>query len=450
MIDDAVITSEGENTLTISAFDKQTTITVNGKSHNEITDFFDDGVIDVNEAHTFPQNTTIVVNGEQVEFTSGTFTFDDAGIYTITLPDNTSYTVVVVDEQEIATAKEMLTNSEDPIRQHQPYSLPKGTKIVRGDSVITVSEDTFTFDKSGTYDVILPDNTKVTVSIIDKQEVEEAKEILSSTEEPFTTEDEIVLPPDTVVAFGEEVITIGDEAYAFDKPGEYEVTLPDGSTYSFIVVDETEMAAAEDELKELQKNASSNDDVTLPVGSTVTVDGQSVDITGDNFTFDKAGTYVVALPNGNTYTIVIKEPEVVTEPETATPVSETPATTEETTTVPDVVPVTELTEDEQILLTKVKKVKPKIVSLTSKKKGKLKLTFSGLSKKLSQQDIRYQIQLSTNKKFKNVSTRYSGDNARTLKQLKSKKTYYVRVRLMKKGDDRIVSKWSKTAKLKIK
>ena len=67
----------------------------------------------------------------------------------------------------------------------------------------------------------------------------------------------------------------------------------------------------------------------------------------------------------------------------------------------------------------------------------------------------YQIQYTTNKKFKsgikNVTIKKNKTTSTVLKKLKKKKTYYVRIRTYKKdGKTTYYSKWSNVKKLKIK
>ena len=79
------------------------------------------------------------------------------------------------------------------------------------------------------------------------------------------------------------------------------------------------------------------------------------------------------------------------------------------------------------------------------KKGKKKITIT--YKKLK--GYKYNIQVSTSKKFKAKNTKeYMTSKTKfTVKKLKGKKTYYVRVRAI---NDNVVSSWSKTVKVKIK
>ena len=94
--------------------------------------------------------------------------------------------------------------------------------------------------------------------------------------------------------------------------------------------------------------------------------------------------------------------------------------------------------------------KASIKSLKSKKKTKTTVIFN------KQKDVNgYQIQYSTSKKFtkkttktKNISNK---KNNCTLTKLKSKKTYYVKIRAYKKvNGKKVYGTWSKTKKVKIK
>ena len=74
-------------------------------------------------------------------------------------------------------------------------------------------------------------------------------------------------------------------------------------------------------------------------------------------------------------------------------------------------------------------------------------------KKQTSQTTGYQIQYATNKKFKSSKkvTSKKSTTRKTIKKLKSKKTYYVRVRTYKKlYDTNYYSKWSNTMKIKTK
>ena len=98
------------------------------------------------------------------------------------------------------------------------------------------------------------------------------------------------------------------------------------------------------------------------------------------------------------------------------------------------------------------KINPKgtsISKLTKKTKG-----FKIKWKKQSTQTTGYQIQYSTNKKFKSAKTKTVKKNKTTstsITKLKKKKTYYVRVRTYKTvGGKKYYSAWSKTKKVKTK
>ena len=96
--------------------------------------------------------------------------------------------------------------------------------------------------------------------------------------------------------------------------------------------------------------------------------------------------------------------------------------------------------------TKVGKVK--ITSFMSPKKKKAIVTYQS-----AKNAKKYQIQISTNKKFKkNVKKYTSKKTIYKFKNLKSKKTYYVRVRGYKvlKNGKKVYGSWSKTKKLKVK
>lgn len=94
-------------------------------------------------------------------------------------------------------------------------------------------------------------------------------------------------------------------------------------------------------------------------------------------------------------------------------------------------------------------VKPKKMSapkLSSTKSKKMTIRFS------AQSDVKgYQIQYSTNKKFKSAKTKKVTKPNATLKRLKKKKIYYVRVRAyIKKGSKTYYGDWSIMKKIKVK
>ncbi len=95
---------------------------------------------------------------------------------------------------------------------------------------------------------------------------------------------------------------------------------------------------------------------------------------------------------------------------------------------------------------KSKKIKMGRIKVKNKKRKRVKVSWKKLSKVTG-----YQIQYSVNKKFKkakNVSTKKGNY---TIKKLKKKKTYYIRVRAYKKnGKKKIYGSWSKVKKVKIK
>ena len=94
------------------------------------------------------------------------------------------------------------------------------------------------------------------------------------------------------------------------------------------------------------------------------------------------------------------------------------------------------------------KIIPKATSITSLTAGKQQMTVKW--RKQSVQTTGYQIQYSTSSSFtskKTITIAKTGTTKRTIKKLKSKKTYYVRVRTYKKGGH--YSKWSAFKKVKV-
>lgn len=103
-------------------------------------------------------------------------------------------------------------------------------------------------------------------------------------------------------------------------------------------------------------------------------------------------------------------------------------------------------------VTKTFKINPKsttISSITAKSKG-----FKVKWKKNTTQTTGYQIQYSTNSKFKGAKTVTVSKNKttyKTISKLKAKKKYYVRIRTYKKiGSTKYYSSWSKTKTVKTK
>lgn len=92
-------------------------------------------------------------------------------------------------------------------------------------------------------------------------------------------------------------------------------------------------------------------------------------------------------------------------------------------------------------LTKIKGVIAK-----NQKKCKVKVTWKKVSNSLG-----YQIQYATNKKFKKAKKKTVKSTFVTLKKLKKKKTYFIRIRTYKIADGkRVYGKWSSVKKVKVK
>ena len=94
-----------------------------------------------------------------------------------------------------------------------------------------------------------------------------------------------------------------------------------------------------------------------------------------------------------------------------------------------------------------KAAKPKATSITKLSKGSKKFTVK--VKKVSAKG--YQVQYSQNKKFKGSKTKTFTGTSCTIKKLKSKKNYYVRVRAYNNYlDHKVYSSWSKAKTVKTK
>ena len=92
-------------------------------------------------------------------------------------------------------------------------------------------------------------------------------------------------------------------------------------------------------------------------------------------------------------------------------------------------------------LTKIKGVVAK-----NQKKCKVKVTWKKVPNSLG-----YQIQYATNKKFKKAKKKTVKSTFVTLKKLKKKKTYFIRIRAYKIADGKkVYGKWSSVKKVKVK
>ena len=108
---------------------------------------------------------------------------------------------------------------------------------------------------------------------------------------------------------------------------------------------------------------------------------------------------------------------------------------------PVVQPTQEPQPDKVVKPAKVKKLKVK-----SKKKKQVKVSFGKVNKANG-----YQICYAMNKKFKKAKKVLVKATAKTIKKLKSKKKYYVRVRAYRKdGSKKLYGAWSSVKKVKVK
>lgn len=90
--------------------------------------------------------------------------------------------------------------------------------------------------------------------------------------------------------------------------------------------------------------------------------------------------------------------------------------------------------------------KGSIISAKNKKAGEIVLKFKKVS---GAKD--YQIQYSTKKSFKGKKAKTTSKISYTIKKLKKKKTYYIRVRAYKlNGKKKVYGAWSKVKKVKVK
>lgn len=139
------------------------------------------------------------------------------------------------------------------------------------------------------------------------------------------------------------------------------------------------------------------------------------------------------------YEIVSKEvsvPEVTPSPVPNQTVAESPQAPAVT---PNVTP--SVTADKASALSKIKGL-----SVTNKKKKQVALKWKKLSSAKG-----YQIQYATNKKFKKAKAKTTTKTKYTIKKLKKKKTYYIRVRAYKViNGKKVYGKWSSVKKVKVK
>ena len=159
------------------------------------------------------------------------------------------------------------------------------------------------------------------------------------------------------------------------------------------------------------------------------------------------GTATVTVIGTGAYSGVVKKEYTVRgkEPSTDPGVSPTtpPAQTTNQNQQPSSVPPVVVSQNQAA---KPKKVT--LVSVKSKKKGQMAVKFKKVAKAGG-----YQISYGTNKKWKKAKVKTAKASAATLtiKKLKSKKTYYVRVRAFNKnGSKKQYGAWSKTLKVKVK
>ena len=98
-------------------------------------------------------------------------------------------------------------------------------------------------------------------------------------------------------------------------------------------------------------------------------------------------------------------------------------------------------------------IKPKATSISSLTAGSKKFTVKW--KKQATQTTGYQVQVATNKKFKKnkktVTIKKQKTTKTTVKKLKAKKKYYVRIRAYKQSQGKkIYGAWTKTKTIKVK
>lgn len=112
-----------------------------------------------------------------------------------------------------------------------------------------------------------------------------------------------------------------------------------------------------------------------------------------------------------------------------------------------------LSSTESYVMSGIKKPKTNITSVKSKKKKQITVSWKNNIKNVTG----YEIQYSTSKKFtkkttKTVTAKGKKAKSKTISKLKSKKTYYVRIRAYKNQSqgEKFYGKYSKTLKIKVK
>jgi uncharacterized protein YjdB len=183
-------------------------------------------------------------------------------------------------------------------------------------------------------------------------------------------------------------------------------------------------------------------DRTLKVGEqrTYAVSLYPTNATNKSVIWKSSDTSIVSLKNEKNYAVTV----------TAEKVGKARVTVRAASGVSDYIDITVVDEDsENDQVTNSSLAKPKITSL---KKGKKKFTVSW---KKAPYVSGYELQYATDKKFKKnrkTVTYYDWNKTKaTIKKLKSKKTYYVRIRTYKNMLGKTVrSKWSAVKKVKVK
>ena len=332
----------------------------------------------------------------------------------------------------------------------------------------------------------------------------------------------IELPKKTIAAKDGNVVTIPENGILTLSEGKYAIMLPGDSTpYVFTVAnitsndstndkDENKGSDNEDIPTDKNNDTSNNQDtnllilaktaldnyaktgvkigdkVTLPNNTLITRDGIIVTTPDNVLNFDKAGNYIIVLPDGSRYVASVIDNNItdsktntntnsdengkaleavknslntyksnginigdklnlpegsnVTRDDVAINIPDKTLTFDKTGVyaiyLPDGTKYTITLKNSTFNPTKVTGIKIKA------KKKKVIIKYKKIK------DISgYEIQISTKKNFKSVKTFTTKKNSYTIKKLKSGKKYYVRIRTYKKNTDGIIiySKWS-TAK----
>jgi gliding motility-associated-like protein len=311
---------EYDYTVTIDGYDDFTgTITMGGEDVDEI-------VTMTTETHTI----TITVLDENDDPIAGaivtingeTYTTDENGQVTVTLPDGTYNYTVVADGYHnnggtITVNGEDVEETVNMVPETEPtYTITITVVDENGDPIegatVTINGVTYTTDENGQVTVTLPDGTyNYTVVadgyhnnggtiIVDGEDVDETITMITETHTiTITVVDENGDPIEGAT------VTINGETYTTDENGQVTVTLPDG-TYNYTVVAEGyhnnggTITVEGDDVDEIVTMTTETHTITITVvdenGDPIA--GATVTINGEDYVTDENGQVTIELPDG--------------------------------------------------------------------------------------------------------------------------------------------------------